>query len=620
MVFYVMPKSIITLKNHLQETQLFTQRIIAVGLLLFVISALVLLRLVYLQIYQHNLYTTLSEQNQLTLMPLEPKRGLIYDRNGILLAENTPVFSLEIIPDYAPNLRETIQKLRKIIQLSDDDIREFNKQLRQTHHFRRVPLKIRLSEEEVARFSQDQYHYPGASIHARLIRHYPLGKTFAHVIGYVGRINAKEWSTLDTSNYSGTDYIGKIGIEKFYETQLHGTTGYEQVETDASGRIIRVMKRVPPIAGDNLHLAIDSRLSLAAEAALGENAGAIIAIDPKNGQLLAMVSNPSYDPNQFLDKISPAMYRTLQQAPDRPLYNRAIRGVYPMASTIKPFLAIGALEANIIDTEYTIQDRGFFTLRGSSHRYRDWWKSGHGLVNVSKAITQSCDTFFFTVAMKMGIDRMDNILWSFGFGKLTGIDMGEELPGNVATPAWKLKRHHHAWAAGDTVNSAIGQGFMLTTPLQLAHATATLAMHGKRYQPALLVMRETAYGQKLIQQPVLKATVPLQADNWQTVADAMRDVISSPSGTARGRFGINVGYEVAGKTGTAQVFSLKQNQQNIHLGKSVIKALRNHGLFIAYAPITQPKIAISVIVEHENIAPNIGRVVLDTYLRGGIKK
>jgi penicillin-binding protein 2 len=523
-----MPKPLLTLKNTLQEVRLFQRRIIVASLIVIILAFILITRLFYLQIIDYKVYTNMAQQNQLTMLPIEPKRGLIFDRNGVLIADDRPVFSIDLIPEFVPNIKQTIHDLIPVVDLNQDDIDSFYKQLAQTHALHSLPLKINLSEEEIARFSVNQYRFPGVYIRTRLIRNYPMGLTFAHVLGYVARINATELAHLSDSVYTPSDDIGKLGIEKYYEKLLRGQFGYEQVETDASGHVVRVMRKIEPVAGDSLYLTLDSRLQLAAMNALGSNRGAVVAIDPRNGQVLALVSTPSFDPNPFVNGISATLYHQLQDSPDRPLYNRAIRGQYPMASTIKPFLAITGLATNTIKPSDTIRDPGYFVIPGSTHHYRDWVKYGHGIVDVSKAITQSCDTFFYNLAYHMGIDKIDAYLPQFGFGKATGIDMPDELHGNVASPSWKQRVLHKPWFIGDTVNSGIGQGFMLTTPLQSAAAVATIAAHGRHYQPYLLLKVIQSNGQQQVTKPILTNTVTASAAVWQVVIPAMQAVTSSP--------------------------------------------------------------------------------------------
>lgn len=611
----------ITIKNHLQEIQLITQRCIAASILMLIMIMILLIRLLYLQVAQQDLYTTLSKKNWLDIAPLEPTRGLIFDRSGILLAENIPVFSLDIIPYKITNLTQTLAEISKIISLSDTEIAQFHKELKQHRRFDEIPLKLRLSEEEVAKFYENQFRYPGAVIKARLIRHYPLGGTFSHVLGYVGRINMEELGDIDARNYLATNYIGKLGIEKFYEDELHGTVGFEQAENDASGQPVRILNQTKPIPGKNLYLTLDSKLQIIAEQVLAGYRGAVVAIQPNTGQVLALVSVPAYDPNLFVAGISNLDYQILQKSPDLPLYNRALRGLYPFASPIKPFIALAALDSGITNTNYYISDPGWFQLPNVSRRFYDWKPHGHGnRINITQAIIGSCDTYFFELGHKMGIKRIDDILNRFGFGQLTGIDVDEELPGTVASPSWKRRAKGASWYEGDTLNSAIGQGFMQATPLQLAYGVATIANRGLRFIPHLLLSEQTPGHQTELQPPMTQPPVILEnSENWSIVIDAMQGVTTAPHGTAAYRFGKSIPYTVAGKTGTGQVYSIKH--RDIH-GKaekqeSLPEHLRDHSLFVAFAPVDNPQIAIAVIVENNNkVAVSIARKLLDYYFTG----
>lgn len=607
----------IAIKNHLEEIQLTTRRSIAAFVIMLILIGLLVIRLAFLQLMQNDLYTTLSKKNWLDIVPIEPTRGLIYDRNGVLLAENIPVFSLDIIPNKIKNLTQMLASITKIIPLSDTEIAQFQKELKQHRRFDEIPLKYRLSETEVAKFYENQYRFPGAVIKARLIRHYPMAGTMSHVLGYVGRINTEDLEDIDTTNYSATNYIGKLGIEKFYEDELHGTVGYEQAENDASGQPVRVLNQIMPIPGKNLYLTIDINLQIAAEEALAGSRGAVVAIQPSTGQVLALVSEPTYDPNLFVAGISNQDFQTLQQSQDKPLYNRALRGLYPFASAIKPFLAIGALDTGVTDTRYSIYDPGWYQLPNNTHRFHDWKRKGHGRVNLTQAITSSCDTYFFDLAHKMGIKRIDDALIRFGFGELSGIDIGEELPGVVASPAWKRKTKDLPWYEGDTLVSAIGQGYMTATPIQLGAGVATIANHGLRFAPHLLLKQVT--GKDIDdQQPISLDPVVLQnQENWNTVIQAMQDVITAPTGTGY-RFGKNVGYTVAAKTGTGQVISIKKRDKNENAAPQMDlpERLRDHSFFIAFAPVDKPEIAVAVVVENSALASSVARKVLDYYLLG----
>jgi penicillin-binding protein 2 len=609
----------IPIKDHYHEIQLITTRAITALVIMVILILLLITRLGYLQLSQNALYTTLSKKNWLDLVPVEPTRGLIYDRNGVLLAENIPVFSLDIIPDKIENMPQTLSEISKIIPLTDLEIAQFQKQLKQHRRFDEIPLKLRLTEEEVAKFSEHMYHFRGVLIKARLMRHYPFGSSFTHVLGYVGRINTQELNQIDTSNYSASNYIGKLGIEKYYEDELHGTVGYQQVESDASGEAVRVVNQIKTTPGENLYLTIDSKLQLAVEQAMEGHRGAVIAIDPSTGQILAMVSEPTYDPNIFVAGVSNQDFKTLQESPDRPLYNRALRGLYPPASTFKPFYALEGLNTQTVDTHYSIYDPGWFQLKNSEHIFRDWKKHGHGSVNLAKAITSSCDIYFFELASRLGIDRLDSILNEFGFGKLTGIDIGEELSGTVASPAWKRRVKGVSWYPGDTVISGIGQGFMQVTPLQLASGVATIANRGQRYIPYLLLSEQEPGKQSVPQLPTPINKIKLANPNyWNVVINAMQNVVSSPEGTAYTRFGKNSAYTVAGKTGTAQLVKKKHfNNEDDHDNQLYLpEKFRDNTLFIAFAPIDKPKIALAIVIENNNYSVGIARKILDYYLVG----
>lgn len=604
----------VPIKNHHQEVQLIGKRSMLALLGCFFIVGLLIWRLAYLQLYKHDLYTTLSTKNWLDLVPVEPTRGLIYDRNGVMLAENISVFSLDIIPFQARDLAKNLPELQKIIQFSDNDLQQIKKILRQRRRFEEVPLKLRLTEEEVARFTESQHRFPGIFIKARLMRHYPYGEDFSHVLGYVGRINTQELNNIDTINYSASHYIGKMGIEKYYEEELHGTVGYEEVENDASGKPIRVLKEIAGTPGKNIYLTLDSGLQFAAQKALNGKRGAVVAIQPSTGQVLAMVSEPAYNPNAFVQGISQKDFQDLQLAPDKPLYNRALRGLYPLASTIKPYLALEGLQSGIATPEFTIYDPGWFQLSNNSRPFHDWWRPGHGYVDLHKAIVSSCDIYFYDLANKLGIRRMDNMLTAFGFGALTGIDLTDELPGVVASPEWKQKVKGTNWYGGDTIISGIGQGYMQTTPLQLAVATATLANRGARYIPYLLLAEQMPGKPYVLQQPIPTEKIALADDEyWDLVINAMQDVIDSPQGTAY-YYGRHKTYTIAGKTGTAQLAS-RRNPDLRDKQETLPEKLRDHHLFIAFAPIDHPKLALAIVTENSNTTIETARAIFDYYLK-----
>lgn len=603
-------------KDHTAEKALFQRRLWVAASIIALLILTLIGRLIFLQIIEHKRYTTLSDQNQFTLLPIAPPRGLIYDRHGVLLAANNPVFNLTLTPNKVKNISATIVDLQTILNISNDDLAYFYKQLKQNGRFNPIVLKAKLSADEMARFYVNQYRFAGVHVDAELVRYYPQGDNFVSALGYVGRINADELKKVDQQNYLGSNYIGKLGIEKFYEQELHGTVGYQQVETDANGQIVRVLQRKPPIPGHDLHLALDSNLQNAAANALalaGER-GAIVAIEPKTGRILALVSAPGYDPNLFVFGISANDYTQLRDSPDHPLYNRALRGQYPLASTIKPFSAIAALYYNAVTPDWTIFDNGFYTLPNGSHTYRCWaWKKhGHGRVAMSRGITVSCDTYFYQVANLLGITRLGNVLKMFGYGSKTGIDVGEELPGLVPTPEWKLKTKGQPWYLGDTIVAGIGQGYLLTTPLQMAHAVSGIAMRGQVYRPSIVDYQTLANGEKMVMQSAPSPLIQLTPDNWNLIVGAMQNVVASPAGTAYNSFGHNTPYTVAAKTGTGQVFSTfgKATDSSTVLPKK----LQDNSSFIAFAPIDNPQIALAVVIENGvHAAPGIARQVMDAF-------
>lgn len=600
-------------KNIRHEVKLTAHRSWAVLITMIMLALLLVCRLAYLQIHKNQLYTTLSINNSMDVVPLEPTRGLIYDRHGILLADNIPVFSLDVIPDKIKNIAVMLVEIAKIIPLSDSDLKLFYKQLKQHRRFEEIPLKLRLTENEVIHFTENQHRFPGFLIKARLMRHYPFGNSFSHILGYVSQINSEELKKIDSANYSASHYIGKLGVEKYFEDELHGTVGYQEVEVDANGHPIRILKQTNPVRGKNLFLSIDSHLQLAAEKALMGHRGAIVAIEPSTGQILALVSLPSYDPNLFVLGISSSDFQKLQQLADHPLYNRAVRGLYPLASTIKPYLALEGLDSQVIFPEDTIYDPGWFMLEKSDHVFRDM--KAHGTVNLSRALTTSCDVYFYILAMKLGIKRIDDILHRFGFGEASGIEMEEEITGVVSSPEWKRKNKKTAWYEGDTIISGIGQGYMQATPLQLAVGVATLANRGKRFVPTLLLGQQDAGKPFETQTPVLMDNIVLQNDiHWDTVIQAMQKVVDSPEGTAR-RFGPHAKYTIAAKTGTAQVHAKKIDEDGLEDQSKMVEKLRDHGLFIVFAPIKEAKIALAIIVENDRLAAvPIAKQILDYYL------
>jgi len=603
----------------MRERHLFTVRAITAALFTVLLMLLLIARMFYLQVMQHQHFTTLSTNNRVSVQPLAPTRGLIYDRNGVLLAQNLPTYSLEIVQERVDDMEQTLAEIGRLIEVSEDDIDRFEHELKHSRRFEAVPLRFRLSDEEVALIAVNNHRLPGVEINSTLTRHYPLGHLTVHNVGYVGRINEKELQSLDASNYAATTYVGKTGVEKSYEPLLHGHVGYQQVETNARGRVLRVLERTPPVPGQNLYLNIDINLQRAAEKAFGGERGALVAIDPNNGAVLSLVSMPSYDPNLFVNGIPLETYRALSDSRDQPLFNRALRGQYPPGSTTKPFVGLAGLELNQISALDSVVCPGWYSLKGDDHRYRDWKKTGHGTISLTRAIIESCDVFFYDLSLNLGIDKLSSYLGQFGFGQRTNIDIGGEAGGLMPTREWKRRVRREPWFPGETLITGIGQGFNMDTPLQLASATATLSVRGKRMKPMVVKAIEDPSTLKQNPVPPLQLSeVPINdPGNWQRIEKAMTMVVHSAHGTAR-RISHGLDYQIAGKTGTAQVFGIKQDEE--YVAEDITKRLRDHALFIAYAPADKPRIAIAIIVENGGsggaVAAPIARKVFDAYLLG----
>ncbi len=609
-----------TFKDQRREARLFSDRVRQAGFVIGGLLFLLLMQLFYLQVVRYDHFTTLSRDNRVSIMPIAPTRGLVFDRNGAILAENLPSYSLELIPEQIENLDTTLAELGHIVEVSEPDLLRFRQLLRQRRPYEPIPLRVRLSDAEVARFAVDRHRFPGVDIQSRLVRNYPAGELTAHVLGYVGRISIEELRRLDPSVYNGITHIGKIGIERYYEDLLRGTAGLQRIETNAQGRLLRVLEREPAQAGRNLYLNIDLQLQQLAYDALQGEYGAVVAIDPVNGAVLAMASSPSYDPNLFVNGIDQGSYDALRKAPGQPLFNRVLRGQYPPGSTLKPFLGLGGLESRVVGDQHSIACEGAYTLEGDDRLYRDWKKGGHGLTNLRKAIVESCDVYFYDLALNMGIDRIYNYLAPFGFGTVTNIDLVSEASGLLPSREWKRRARQLPWFPGETLITGIGQGFNLTTPLQLASATATLARRGQRQTPRVLYAVQVPGREEIQVQPATGAQVVdiIQTRNWDTVIDAMREVVHGLRGTARG-MGRGLQYQMAGKTGTAQVFGIKQDEE--YEAEDIEKRLRDHALFIAFAPVDQPRIAVAVIVENGgsggSVASPVARKIMDAWLLRG---
>ncbi len=607
----------LTLHDRQHELRVFKSRAIFAAIVCLLVVGILVSRLMYLQVVGHEVFSTLSQNNRLRLKSLAPIRGLIYDRRGRILAENVASYRLEITREEVVDLEATLQALRGVVSLSDDEVARFRRALKRKRKFEEVPLKFNLDDNEVAVFAVNRHRFPGVDIAARLTRHYPYGASTAHVLGYMGRIDEQDLLSLDETNYRNTSHIGKLGVERAYEAELHGQVGFKQVEVNVQGRELRELEKQAPVPGKNIYLHLDIDLQIAAEDALGDNAGAVVAIDPQTGGVLAFVSKPSYDPGLFIHGISTQDYQALSTAEDKPLINRALSGQYPPGSTVKPMIGLAGLEYGQATMNDTVHCKGFYRLPNDNHRYRDWKKQGHGKVGVQAAIVESCDVFFYDLAYRMGIVKMSGFLKHFGLGERTGIDIAGEKTGILPTPEWKSKRLKMPWYPGETLIAGIGQGYMLATPLQLAHATAALAV-GKRYQPQLTAALQEA-GQAPEQiSPELLGVLPVKnAEHWQQIKIAMRDVLHGEKGTAKAS-ARGADYIYAGKTGTAQVISISQDEE--YDEDKIAKKHRDHALFIAYAPFEAPKIAIGIIVENggsgSSAAAPVARKVFDRFLKG----
>lgn len=610
-------------KNTERELHLFRLRLSAVGIFVFICFGLLLARFLWLQTYKHNDYAAQAEDNRISVVPVVPNRGLIVDRNGVVLARNFSAYTLEITPSkIVGELDAVIDALAVLVDIQPKDRKRFRRQMEESKNFESLPIRTRLTDDEVARFTAQRYRFPGVDIQARLFRQYPLGQMASHVIGYIGRISQRDSEKIDemedSANYSGTDYIGKEGLEKSYEKKLHGITGYEEVEVSAGGRAVRTLSRTPATPGDNLILSIDIELQKVVEQAFGDRRGALIAIEPATGDILAYVSMPTFDPNLFVDGIDQQSWDELNTSMDRPLVNRPLSGSYPPGSTYKPFMALAALELGKRTPSQTIRDPGFFYF--GNHKFRDDKEGGHGTVDMYKSIVHSCDTYYYILSNDLGVDAMHDFMKPFGFGQLTGIDLDNERRGLLPSTAWKRaaykKPEQQKWYAGETISLGIGQGYNSFTPLQLAHATANLANNGIVMKPHLVKIIEDG-GTRARTQTVPKESyrINLKQQNIDVIKNAMVGV--AREGTSSRVFA-NAGYISAGKTGTAQVIAIKKNEK--YDAKKVDERHRDHSLYTAFAPADNPRIAIAIIVENGGFgaaaAAPIVKQALDYYLLG----
>jgi penicillin-binding protein 2 len=609
------------LKDLDRELAGFHGRLKAGAAFVALLATALLARGFYLQITQHDYYTGRAESNRISLVPIAPNRGLILDSKDRVLAENYSAYTLEVTRAHILNLEATLTEVGKLIEITPGQLRRFRRLLSESHEFETVPLKSKLTDEEVAILAANRYRLPGIEVKARLFRNYQAGPGMAHVVGFIGRINDRDLKQLREAgreqNYQGGAHIGKTGLEQSYETVLHGRTGFDQMETGASGRAVRMLSRIPPVPGKDLRLYLDRDLQEVAEHAFGDYLGGLVALDPNTGGVLALVSKPGFDPNLFVDGIDPETWKSLNESPERPMVNRVLRGIYPPGSTIKPFMAMAGLELGLRKPADTISDPGYFTLPRSSHQYRDWKKGGHGTVDLNRSIAQSCDVYYYRLAVDMGIDRMHDYLAKFGLGEKTGIDLEGESAGLLPSREWKQRRFKQVWYPGETVIAGIGQGFHLTTPLQLAVATAMLANGGKHIEPRLVQAVRDPITRAWQPLPVAKRTqLAFDPRNLEAVREGMM-AVTRPGGTASAA-AAGAAYTIAGKTGTAQVVGIKQGGR--YDAGSLARKHRDHALFIAYAPAENPTIAIAVMVENGehggSTAAPIARAVFDYYLTG----
>ncbi|ALR93496.1 MULTISPECIES: penicillin-binding protein 2 [Vibrio] len=592
------------IRDYQAEARLFASRAIVAFIGIVVLMGALVANMYNIQVNQFQDYQTRSNDNRIKVVPIAPNRGLIYDRNGVLLAENRPVFNLELTPEKIKDIDATIQELQTILEITPDQIERFHHERKRTRRFKSVPLLTQLNEKQVAVFSVNQYRFPGVEISATLKRYYPFSEVLTHVIGYVSRINDRDMQRLireeKDANYQATRDIGKLGIEKYYEDLLHGTAGYQEVEVNSRGRVIRTLKYVPPVPGKDIVLNLDINLQLYVHQLLDGRRGSAVVIDPRDNGVLAMVSSPSYDPNSFVHGISGKDYRALLNDKNRPLVNRTTLGIYPPASTIKPFMAVAALQEGVVTPNTTRNDPGYWRIPNSNTRpFRDWLRWGHGRVDIIKSIEESVDTFYYQIAYDMGIDRISNWMMMFGFGDYTGIDIYEESKANMPTRDWKMSRHKTPWYKGDTIPVGIGQGYWTATPMQIAKATSVLVNEGEVIAPHLLKATIENGNDFEEQQTTEYVTYPpiknVPKKYWDMAKEGMRRVNHGTRGTARRSF-YKMNYETAGKSGTAQVFGLGENEE--YNADEIAEHLRDHALFTGFAPFDDPKVVVTVVLEN----------------------
>jgi len=617
------------IKDHHKERHLFIGRAILASAILFILLGLVIARLVQLQVFDHELFAEKSQGNRVRIQAVPPIRGLVFDRNGVVIAENLPAYQLELIPEQVSDVSDTLTRLAALGLIAPADIPRFEAQSGSGQRFKPVTLKLRMTDEEIANFAIQRPRFPGVNFQPRLVRHYPHGELFAHAVGYVGALNTSDLQRLDSTRYAGSSHTGKTGVESSFEDDLHGDAGFRHLITNARGRQIpanttELLDWLPmdetPDPGSNIHLSLDIELQRVAFDALEGRRGSIVALDPTTGEILALVSAPSFDPNLFAVGMSTTQYDELQNNLDRPLFNRAVRGTYPPGSTIKPMLSLAALETGATNLTRKTVCVGYFQLEGNEHRYRDWMP--HGPVDLHDAIAQSCDVYFYEISGDLGIDNMHEYLTRFGLGSQTGVDVLGERPGLVPSKEWKRNnfRDHDnkRWYDGETVIASIGQGFMLATPLQLASAVGTLALRGSRFRPHMVAAIEDPLSrEKALVEPVWLGNVGIGNElYWDNVLEAMRNVMQGPQGTAR-TVGFGAPYKMAGKSGTAQIVSIAQDEE--YNEDEIEERQRDHALFISFAPYDHPRIAVAVIVENgssgSNVAAPIAKAIMDKYLK-----
>ena len=605
------------IKDALEEQRLFARRS-RIGFTIIVACLVALaLRYFHLQVIRHDDFSVRSETNRVQVRPAAPNRGLIYDRRGRLIAENRPAYRLELIPEKVADVEAALAELSGLVELSEDELERFRRNRHRYRDFESIPVRFNLSEREVARFAVNRHHLQGMEVVPYLARHYPYGELLTHVLGYVGRLDARDLASVDRADYRGTTHIGKIGIERQYERELHGASGFERVETNARGRVLRVLERENPVAGSDLVLSIDAAVQQAAWETLGDRAGAVVAMDPADGTVIAMVSKPAFDGNAFVHGIGSSAYQAILEAPDRPLFNRALNGGYEPGSTMKPFIGLAGLELDVIRRDRQVFSSGEFFLEGQERPFRDWKEEGHGWVDIRGALEESVNTYFYQLALDLGIDRIHAYLSQFGFGHPTGIDLPGESSGLLPSRDWKRGRYGEAWYPGETVIAGIGQGFNVVTPLQLAGALSALINGGVRMQPNLLYAKKRPSDERAERMDAAVAeTIPVRdRRDWDVVLEGMRRVVNGIRGTARG-VALDATYVIAGKTGTAQVYGLAEDEE--YEESEVAEHLRHHALFIAFAPFDEPRIAVAVVVDHggagSRVAAPVARATIDAWL------